>query len=370
MVALGPEDDAEREEWLSALARVIDRTAFCLGSEVEALEHEAQELLGVSAAFGVSNGTDALRLSLQAVGVEAGNEVIVPAFSFFASASSIAHLGARPRFVDVCPRTLNLDPAALDAAYTKDTRAVMPVHLYGQAAAMDEIEPWCQARDLPMVEDAAQAFGVHHRARSLGTIGSAGTFSFYPTKNLGAPGDAGMVVSRDPEVAERVKSLRVHGDAGGYQHTSLGWNARMDGFQAAILRIRLRRMPEIQAARERNARLYLEGLEAHQLLEQVRPLERTPGSEHGWHQFIVRLDHREAIRAELQSLGIGTGLYYPSALPTQPAFAALGHREGDFPVAEEACRSAMALPIHHRVTPSDVERVVEALASAVPKAAG
>ena len=225
----------------------------------------------------------------------------------------------------------------------------------------------CAAHDLPMVEDTAQAFGIRHRGCALGSIGVAGTFSFYPTKNLGAPGDAGMVISRDPEVAARVKSLRVHGDAGGYRHEELGWNARMDGFQAAILRIRLRRLAGIQETRERNARLYLEGLEAHDLLSRVRPLERTPGSGHGWHQFIVRLDDRDAVRSELQSQGIGTGLYYPSALPTQPAFAPLGHREGEFPVAEEAGRTALALPIHHRVRPEDVERVVEALARAVEK---
>ncbi|MGE3165432.1 MAG: DegT/DnrJ/EryC1/StrS family aminotransferase [Planctomycetota bacterium] len=365
MVALGPDEADEREEWLAALGSVIDRSAFCLGSEVEEFEREVKELLGVHAALGVANGSDALRIALQALAIGPGDEVIVPAYSFFASASSIAHLGARPRFVDVSRDTLTLDPEALTAAANDLTKAVMPVHLYGQAAALDAIGPWCAQRRITIVEDAAQAFGVRHRGIALGGVGAAGTFSFYPTKNLGAPGDAGMVITREPEVAERVRMLRAHGDRGGYRHEALGWNARLDGFQAAILRIRLRRLPHIQELRSRNARLYLEGLAAKSLLDDVRPLGRTPGSEHGWHQFIVFVEERPHVQAVLRERGIASGVYYPSTLPSQPAFASLGHRTGEFPVAEYASRCALALPIHHRVTPTDVERVVEALAYAV-----
>lgn len=365
MVALGPDDDQERSEWHAALSSVIDRTAFCLGPEVDQFEREVKELLDVHDAIGVANGSDALRIALQAVGIGAGDEVIVPAFSFFASASSIAHLGARPRFVDIAKSTLTLDPNALAAAATDRTRAVMPVHLYGQAADMDRIAPWCAERRLTIVEDTAQAFGVRHRGVALGAIGAAGTFSFYPTKNLGAPGDAGMIITREPNVAERVRMLRAHGDRGGYRHEALGWNARLDGFQAAILRVRLRRLPRVQELRTRNAEFYLAGLSAAGLHEQIRPLARTPGSEHGWHQFIVFVEQRDHVQAVLRDRGIATGIYYPSPLPTQPAFASLGHRAGEFPVAEYASRSALALPVHHRVTPSDVERVVEALAFAV-----
>lgn len=365
MVALGPDDAEERQEWIDALTRVVDTGAFCLGAEVTALERQVEQLLDVPHVLGVSNGTDALRLALQAVGVRSGDEVIVPAYSFFASASMVSALGATPVFVDVDPSTLNIDPEAIVAAITEKTKAVMPVHLYGQAAAMDRVQAICEPRGLPIVEDAAQVFGIRYRGQALGSLGHAGTFSFYPTKNIGAPGDAGMLVARDPEVFEHLKLLRVHGDRGGYDHAELGWNARMDGFQGAILQLRVARFAEIQARRTANAERYLERLKDEGLLGQVRPLGRTPGSEHGWHQFIVCVEGRDRIRASLTDAGIPSGVYYPGTLPLQPVFAHLGHKPGDFPVAERAAAEVLALPVHHRVTADDVDRVVAALRSAL-----
>lgn len=361
MVALGPDDAEERAEWQTALTRVVDSRAFCLGTEVNELEARVAEQLEVHAAIGVSNGTDAIRLCLQAVGVGVGDEVIVPSFSFFATASCVAHLGARPVFVDVDPGTLNLNVGAVAAAVTDKTKAVLPAHLYGQTCPLDELRKVCEAHSLALVEDAAQCFGVRYQGVSAGGWGAAGTFSFYPTKNLGAPGDAGMIVTNSEEQAHALRSLRVHGDGGGYQHQALGWNARMDGFQAAILKIRLDRLPHIQAARERNALQYLESFTG-ELGQKVQPLERCPGSDHGWHQFIVRVTDRDAVRSKLSEQGIATGIYYPTPLPALPAFNYLGHKPGEFPVAEEACREIMALPIHHRLGESEIERVVQALA--------
>ena len=361
MVALGPDDDAERDEWIAALTRVVDSRAFCLGSEVDALERQVEELLDVPHALGVANGTDALRIALQAVGVKAGDEVIVPAYSFFASASMVSALGAKPVFVDLDPATLTIDPEAIAPAITERTRAVMPVHLYGQGAAMDRIEAICKPRGLKIVEDAAQVFGIRYRDQALGSIGNAGTFSFYPTKNIGAPGDAGMIITRDPEVFEQMKLLRVHGDRGGYNHTELGWNARMDGFQGAILQLRVARFSQIQAQRTANAERYLERFREEGLLGHLRPLGRTPGSEQGWHQFIVRVEKRDHVRSVLNDHGVPSGIYYPGTLPLQPVFADLGHKPGDFPIAERAAADVLALPVHHRIEAAEVDRVVEAL---------
>lgn len=371
MVALGPENDEERSEWLEALARTIDRRAFCLGAEVNDFEQQVREQLGVRHALGVSNGSDALRIALQAAGVSHGDEVVVPAFSFFASASSIAQLGARPRFVDVEPETLTLDVGAVEGVLNERTRAVMPVHLYGQSTQrFGDLIDLCRTRGLPIIEDAAQAFGVKYRGDALGGAGSgdgipgAGTFSFYPTKNLAAPGDAGMIITNDDATADCLRKLRVHGDRGGYDHELIGWNARMDGFSAAVLAIRLRRLPAIQEKRAANAARYLESIAESGIAEQVRPLGRTEDSEHCWHQFIVRVPDRDRIRAALSEQGIDTGVYYPSTLPAQPAFAHFGDDLADFPVAEAAARDALALPIHHRLGPDDPQRVVQAIARA------
>lgn len=372
MVALGPEDAEERAAWLDALARTIDRTAFCLGSEVTEFEAKSAAYLDVPHALGCNSGTDAIRLGLQAVGVGAGDEVIVPALSFFATASSVAHLGAKPVFVDVDEATLTLDPTKLEAAITPRTRAVVPVHLYGQGAPLSEILPICKARSLAVIEDAAQCFSARYtidgEERALGSWGEVGTFSFYPTKNLAAPGDAGMMIARDDAIAARLRSLRVHGDAGGYQHEHLGWNARMDGFQGAILSIRLDRLAEHHAKRAANAERYAAAIAASRHAERIRPLGRTPGSTHVWHQFIVRIPNRDPVKQRLHEAGIGCMVYYPRTLPSQPVFRDLGHRPDDFPVAEASTREGLALPIHHRLGDDDPARVIAAIEEALDRA--
>ncbi len=367
MVAVGPDDDAERQEWLEAIASAIDDRSFCLGSAVETFEARCCAFLDVPHAIGMNSGSDAIRLGLQAVGIGLGDVVVVPAYSFFATASSVAHLGATPRFVDVDPDTGLIDVARATAALGTGSpgsaaKAIIPVHLYGQAVPLDELLPACESAGVAVIEDAAQSFGVRFRGQALGSFGRVGAFSFYPTKNFGAAGDAGLAVSCDTAIAARLRSLRVHGDAGGYNHVELGWNARMDGFQGAILSARLGRLDRIQAARMRNAETYYAAIEAKGLLDRVRPLARTPGSEHGWHQFIVRIEDRERVRQALTAEGIGSGLYYPGILPTQPAFAQLGHREEEFPGATSLARNALALPLHHRLRPEDPERVIDAIA--------
>ena len=363
VVALGPEDDGEREEWLRALARVIDSNAYCLGAEVTAFEQQVCETLGLRHAIGVSSGTDALRLGLLALGVKPGDEVIVPAFTFFATASTVAHIGARPVFVDVDPDTLTISAATVEPAITDKTRAVVPVHLYGQLADMGPLKEICSSRDIRILEDAAQAFGVSYKGGQAGSHGLCGTFSFYPTKNLGAPGDAGMVVTNHDEVAETVRLLRVHGDRGGYQHEALGFNARMDGMQAAILALKLERLPQQQETRARNAEAYRQAFRQPELATHVGLVGRVPGSEHCWHQFIIRVEDRNDLREHLSAHGIGSGVHYPGALPLQKAFADDGHKPGDFPAAEAAGKEVLALPVHHRLSLDDCQRVVNCIRS-------
>ena len=362
MVAVGPDDELEKRAWLDALENVIDNNGYCLGASVEEFESRCKEELGVRHALGVSNGTDGLKLALKAVGVNAGDEVILPAYSFFSTASVIAHLGAIPVFVDLDPKTLLMDPERIPSVITEKTKAIMPVQLYGQTADMSAIMKISADSGIPVVEDAAQSFGVRYEDQPAGAIGSAGAFSFYPTKNLAAAGDAGMVVTQDDEIAERMRQLRVHGDLGGYRHHSLGWNARMDGFQGAILSIRLERLAGQQEARQRNAQEYIESLTQLQLLDRIQLLERTPGSDHCWHQFIILVEDRDKVRQQLSEKGIDSGIYYPGTLPAQPCFADLGYKAENFPIAQEAAEKVLALPIHHRLNEGDPRRVVETLA--------
>ena len=362
MVAVGPDDELEKRAWLDALENVIDNNGYCLGASVEEFESRCKEELGVRHALGVSNGTDGLKLALKAVGVNAGDEVILPAYSFFSTASVIAHLGAIPVFVDLDPKTLLMDPERIPSVITEKTKAIMPVQLYGQTADMSAIMKISADSGIPVVEDAAQSFGVRYKDQPAGAIGSAGAFSFYPTKNLAAAGDAGMVVTQDDEIAERMRQLRVHGDLGGYRHHSLGWNARMDGFQGAILSIRLERLAGQQEARQRNAQEYIESLTQLQLLDRIQLLERTPGSDHCWHQFIILVEDRDKVRQQLSEKGIDSGIYYPGTLPAQPCFADLGYKAENFPIAQEAAEKVLALPIHHRLNEGDPRRVVETLA--------
>jgi dTDP-4-amino-4,6-dideoxygalactose transaminase len=354
---------ALREEILAALARVVDTQQFALGPEVSALEAEVAGLSGTSHAVGCASGSDALLLALMALDIRAGDEVVTTPFSFFATAGAIARLGAVPRFADIDPRTYNLDPVCVEQAVTPRTRALLPVHLYGQPAEMDALLAVAARHDFTIIEDAAQAIGAEDRGRRAGSLGAIGCFSFYPTKNLGGAGDGGMLVTGDGELAARLRRLRVHGGETEYMHREVGINSRLDSFQAAVLRVKLPHLAGWSARRREHAARYTHLLTEAGLAETVlAPFVREDAT-HIFHQYVVRVpaESRDALMAHLKSRGVGTKIYYPVPLHLQECFAYLGHREGDFPEAERAARETLALPIFPELTIEEQEYVVEAV---------
>lgn len=344
-------------ELRAALDRVLARGQFVLGPEGEAFEQECAAVLGVRHAVGVGSGSDALRLILQALGVGPGDEVITPAFSFISSATAILEAGARPVFADVEPGALTLDPAAVRAAVGPHTRAVIAVHLYGTPADLDGLRELCATRSLVLVEDAAQAFGARWQGRPVGGWGAAAGFSFYPTKTLGACGDAGLVATDDGALAARVRRLRNHGQAAKYEHVEPGWGSRLDELQAALLRVKLRHLPAWTAARRRIAARYTAGLRGCPLRLPVWPEAAEPVV----HQYTVRTPHRDALARHLEAAGIGTACHYPKPLPAQPVFRARGYDPTAYPVAGQAAREVLSLPCFPELTDAEVERVVEAI---------
>jgi len=358
-----------RSEALAAIERVCDTQRFVLGPEVEALERELAALVGVKHAIGVSSGTDALLLALMALGVGPGDEVVTTTYSFFATAGSIARVGARPVLVDIDPVSYNLRPDAVRAAITPRTKAIMPVHLYGQCAEMDPILAAAREAGVPVIEDAAQAIGSRDRGRAAGSLGLAGCFSFFPSKNLGAFGDAGLVTTDDDAFAERVRLLRTHGAERQYHHRMVGGNFRIDALQAAVLRVKLPRLARWTEARRRNAAHYRELIRAAGLDGQVTVPVEGEGQYHVFNQFVVRVPARDRVREILTARGIGTAIYYPVPFHLQECFASLGHAAGDFPEAERAARETLALPIYPELTAAQRERVVDELGRA-PREAG
>ncbi len=346
---------ALKTELMAAAERVIESSAFVLGPDGRALETELARLCGARHGVGVGSGTDALRLALTALGVGAGDEVITPAFSFVASATTVVMAGARPVFVDVDHETLTLDVASVERAITPRTKVIMPVHLYGHPAALDRITALARARGLAVLEDAAQAVGATWQGRPIGGWGDAACLSFYPTKNLGACGDAGMLLTTRDDVAEHVRRLRHHGDSGRYHHVELGYCTRLDELQAALLRVKLRRLREWEDRRRAIAAEYLEAL-AHLPLE--LPVER-PGARHVYHLFTVRHPHRDALVAALTELGVGTAVHYPRAVPGQPLFGEDG--QGRWPEAWRAAREVLSLPCFPEMTEAEVTGVIDAV---------
>ena len=350
-----------RSDVLQAITRVCDAQQFILGTEVEALERELEAYLDVPHAVGVSSGTDALLAALMALDVGAGDEVITSPFSFFATAGSIARLRAKPVFVDIEPETFNIDPDRLASTITKRTKAILPVHLFGQSAEMAPIIEMAGRSGLPVIEDAAQAIGARYHDKSLGGIGVIGCFSFFPTKNLGAFGDAGLVTTRDEMLARRVRAIRQHGGEVRYHHDTVGANFRIDALQAAVLRVKLPHLSVWTSARVRNAdryqRLFLEA----GLTNIVGLPRRAPHRTHVFNQFVIRVPQRDQLRAYLQTQAIGTEVYYPRPLHLQPCFAAFGHRPGSFPAAEAAASEVLALPIYGELTEAQQAWVVESI---------
>ncbi|MGA8488785.1 MAG: DegT/DnrJ/EryC1/StrS family aminotransferase [Terriglobales bacterium] len=360
-----------REEVLAAVERVCSSQQFVLGAEVEALEREIAAFTGAHAAVGCASGTDALWLALVAAGVQPGDAVITAAFSFFASASAIVRAGARPVFVDVDPETLNLNSrlirGRLRAGGSYKIKAVLPVHLYGQCADVDELESIADEFHLSIIEDAAQAIGAKWRGRGAGTFGAAAAFSFYPTKNLSAYGDAGLVTTSDPDLAEHMRSLRNHGSSRRYHHEEIGWNCRMDAIQAAILRVKLARIEVWNQQRRQRAATYDHlladaGLTSKKTDSPVKLLQTSPHAFHVFHQYVIRAARRDDLRKFLGERKIGTEVYYPIPLHLQPCFAYLGYSAGDLPESERAAHEVLALPMFPELTEAEQERVVESIA--------
>jgi|SRR5215469_8478813 len=360
-----------REEVLAAIERVCSSQHFILGAEVEMLEREVAAFVGAADGVGCASGTDALWLALLAVGVQPGDSVITTAFSFFASASAIVRAGARPILMDVEPHTLNLDPAKVEAYLRAEgatgLRALLPVHLYGQCAQIDAFERLAREFDLAIVEDAAQAIGAAWHDRRAGSLGATAAFSFYPTKNLSAYGDAGLVTTNNPEMAEHMRRLRNHGSPRRYLHEELGWNCRLDAIQAAILRVKLPRVEKWNQQRREHAATYdrlltQSGLTSATIDSPIRPLGTTPHAQHVYHQYVVRAKRRDDLRLFLSDRKIGTEIYYPIPIHLQPVFAYLGYREGDLPESESAAREVLALPMFPELTDEEQQWVVESIA--------
>jgi dTDP-4-amino-4,6-dideoxygalactose transaminase len=339
----------------AAVDRVLRSQRFILGPEVEQLERQVAERTGVAAAVGVSSGTDALLCALMAAEVGPQDEVIVPTFSFFATVGVVARLGATPVLVDVDPVTYNADPEAVARAVTPRTRAIVVVHLFGQCADMDPVLDVARRHGLTVIEDAAQALGATYQGRPAGSLGDYGCFSFFPSKNLGAYGDAGMIVTRDEQNGARCRQLRQHGARPKYHHPLLGGNFRIDALQAAVLNAKLPYLAGWSAARWANAARYDRLLAG----SNVRTPTVAPYNESVYHQYVVRVAGRDDVRAALSERGIGTEVYYPEPLHLQPCLASLGYAEGDLPVAETVCREVLALPIYPELTPEQLDYVAE-----------
>jgi dTDP-4-amino-4,6-dideoxygalactose transaminase len=359
-VDLGRQHAGLREELLAAAARVLESTRFVLGPEGRALESELAAFCGAAHGIGVNSGTDALLIALKAVGVRPGDEVITSSFSFVASATTIVMAGATPVFVDIDPITFNLDPARVKRAITSRTRAILPVHLYGQLAAVDALEALARARGLAIVADAAQAVGATYDGRPIGTWGDAVCLSFYPTKNLGACGDGGMVLTGREDVADRARRLRDHGATRKYEHVELGYSSRLDELQAALLRVKLGHLPGWNEARRALARRY-RALLGH--LGIGLPAE-APRARHVYHQYTVRVPERDAVAKRLHDLGVGTAIHYPRIVPGQALFAD-AEAESRFPEAAQAAREVLSLPCFPELTDAEIRRIAESLWAAL-----
>lgn len=356
-----------RDELDAAIQQVISNTAFAGGPYVAAFEEEFAAYCQCEYAAGVSSGTNAIQLALLALDIGPGDEVITAANTFIATAEAISHCGATPVFADCDPDTFTLDPAAAEAAITARTKAIIPVHLFGQSADMDAFMEMGSRYGLYILEDASQAHGAEYKGRRVGSFGIAGCFSLYPGKNLGAYGDAGIVVSNNMEIIDRIKLLRDHGSVRKYEHIVVGWNARMDGIQGAVLSVKLRYLDEANQLRRDNAERY------NQMLADCQELQLPqahPNGKHVYHIYAVCTDHRDELLKYLPEHGVGCGVHYPKALHLQPAYAHLGHGTGSYPVAEATAARFLSLPMFPELTEEQVAYVAKTLKGKVGQLTG
>jgi dTDP-4-amino-4,6-dideoxygalactose transaminase len=353
-----------REEVMAAIAKVMESQQFVLGPEVASFEREVASLLGAKHAVGCASGTDALMLALMAEGIGAEDEVITTPFSFVATAGAIVQIGAKPVFVDIDPLSFNIDAGKIEAAITPKTRAILPVHLFGLPAEIERIVALGKAKDLIVIEDAAQAIGARVGAKFVGTFGSFGCFSFFPSKNLGAAGDGGLITTNDDAMAERLRMIRVHGSSKKYFHEIQGVNSRLDALQAAVLRVKLRHLPEWESGRRNRASRYARLFEERGLGEFLAwPAAPSPLSHHAYNQFTIRARRRDELKESLRRSGIPSEIYYPLCLHLQQAFVHLGYQAGEFLAAETASQEVLSLPVYPELTEVQQDKVVEGIAS-------
>jgi dTDP-4-amino-4,6-dideoxygalactose transaminase len=348
---------------LDAVTRVCDSQRFIHGPEVEGLERELEAYLGIHHAIGLSSGTDAVLAALMALQIGPGDEVVTSTYSFFATAGCVARLGAKPVLVDIEPDTFNINPQAALAAVTPRTRAIIPVHLFGQAAEMMPLINASAKSGVPIIEDAAQAIGAKYHDHAVGSFGAIGCFSFFPSKNLGAFGDGGLVTTNDPQMAHTLKLLRNHGMEPKYYHHFIGANFRLDALQAAVLRVKLPHLDDWTAGRQRNATRYRALFTDRKLTDIVRVPVEAPDRTHIYNQFVVRVANRDALKTHLDRAGIGTEIYYPVPFHLQQCFKPLGYAQGAFPQAEAAAKDSLALPIYPELTEAQQASVVDAIAT-------
>ncbi|MBA7621037.1 dTDP-3-amino-3,4,6-trideoxy-alpha-D-glucose transaminase [subsurface metagenome] len=345
-----------KKELMQVFEKVLDSSQFILGNEVKQFEAEVASYVGTKFAIGVSNGTNALLLSLRALGVGQGDEVITTPFTFIATAEVIAILGAKPVFCDIDPKTFNIDPDKITGVISDRTNAILPVHLFGQAADMDKIMQIAKENNLKVVEDMAQAIGATYKGKKVGILGDTTCISFFPTKNLNALGDAGMILTNNEELDRKLRAFRVHGTSKKYHHDFLGYNDRLDAIQAAFLRVKLKYLDEWNEKRRQIAYRYNEGLRNVIQIPYIDPINQTI-----YHQYTIRTSNRDELRQYLTEKGIGTGIHYPMPIHFQKVFKYLGHKEGYFPVAEKASKEVLSLPIHQDLTDEEITYVIDSI---------
>jgi dTDP-4-amino-4,6-dideoxygalactose transaminase len=361
MVDLKIQYDALKDEVNSAVLRVIQNTAFILGPEGKALEQSIAEYHHVKFAVGVASGTDALHLALRAAGIGPGDEVITTPFTFIATAEAISYQGAVPVFVDIRPDTFNIDVTQIESRITKRTKAVLPVHLYGQSADMTAIMAIARKHKLRVIEDCAQSFGADHRGTKTGAFGDLGCFSFFPSKNLGCYGDGGMVITNDAKLAERLQSLRNHGSKVRYYHDEVGYNSRLDEIQAAVLNVKFKRIDSYNAGRIRSTAFYKKYLSVPGV---QTPVESGDGK-HVYHQYTIKVRDRDAVKKRLDDAKMSSMIYYPVPLHLQAAYQDLGMKQGSLPVAEQAARDVLSLPMYPELTEEQIRTVSDAVKQAL-----